>query len=118
MISMDKQYTTRGGRPVRVLCLDAKGNFPVVAVVDSGQAEVACLFTQDGCYHFNKQAHPTDLIEVKPKRTVEVWINHYHRDCTICGYSYSSEATAKESRSSDCIATTHHTITFEEGEGL
>ena len=115
MISMDKQYTTRDGRPVRVLCVDAKGDFPVVAVVDNEGSQEPEMFTQDGFYYSGKDQSSYDLIEVKPKRTVEFWLNHYDE---VMPAVHKTLAAAVEGRMPNCFATTHHTITFEEGEGL
>lgn len=61
--SMDKKYTTREGRPVRLLCTDAPGVYPVVALVDG--LATAQSFTAEGGFQVT-QAHSLDLIEVVP----------------------------------------------------
>ena len=113
-ISMDKQYTTRDGREARVVCTDRQGNDkPVVALVKSKRdgIEYMAAYAADGRDFLHRS---DDLIEVKPKRTVEIWLNHYKN----CSFSHQSKNEAKYNKGNDCIATTHHTITFEEGEGL
>lgn len=59
MISMDKTYTSFG-KPVRILCTDANGAYPVVALHDSG---IAMNYCADG-------TQPTsamyNLVEVSP----------------------------------------------------
>lgn len=39
---------TRGGRPVRIVCWNAKGRFPIVALIDFGSFEQPSRFTSDG----------------------------------------------------------------------
>ena len=111
---MDKQYTTRDGEPARVLCVDRKGNDkPVVALVTSKRdgIEYMAAYAADGKSYYDRS---DDLIEVKPKRTVELWINHYKYASPVAHLIKPNP----EHKNPNCIATTHHTITFEEGEGL
>lgn len=42
LIRMDREYQTRDGRPVRVLCVDMKDSHPVVALVDNNGYE-SCM---------------------------------------------------------------------------
>ena len=114
MISMDKHYTTRDGESARVLCVDRKGNDkPVIALVTSKRdgIEYMAAYAADGKSYHDRSG---DLIEVKPKRTVELWLNHYEDGHPIV-HLIEPKPEHKNAR---CIATTHHTITFEEGEGL
>jgi len=39
---------TRDGKPARIVCTDAKGNFPVVALIDCGGFESPSNYTADG----------------------------------------------------------------------
>jgi hypothetical protein len=68
LISMHKQYKTRDGRNVRVLCVDGKSNagYTVFALIDDGDYEDSASFTNDGFYFNDKCESPSDLIEVKP----------------------------------------------------
>lgn len=47
-ITLTGKYTTRDGRPVRVLCVDAKGPRPVVALVMDGGNEVTRTYSEVG----------------------------------------------------------------------
>lgn len=67
-INMTETYTTRDGRPARVLCLDAKGLWPVVALVE----DVAARFTLDGQ---NKYETNYDLIPAPKAHKVVLWVN-------------------------------------------
>mgnify|MGYP007069489704 CR=1 FL=1 len=63
-VSMDKQYRTRDGRPVRVLATDASGEYPVVVLIGAGR-RVATL-TACGSYYVNGPTNPSDIVEVLP----------------------------------------------------
>lgn len=68
MITMDKKYMTRDGRPVRVICTDREGNDPYLPVVylvlgEDGR-EVVCLADADGRWGVHCEGR-YDLIEVK-----------------------------------------------------
>lgn len=47
-IEINKQYKTRDGMAVRILATDAKGRFPIVGLVDVGNAEYARQWKADG----------------------------------------------------------------------
>ena len=47
-IEINKQYKTRDGMAVRILATDAKGRFPIVGLVDVGNAEYARHWKADG----------------------------------------------------------------------
>ena len=62
MISMDKKYRTRDGREVRLLCVDRKGEYPVIGLID----DIIVTWTAQ---------YAADLIEVMPE--VVRWVNVY-----------------------------------------
>ena len=71
MISMDKQYQTRDGRPVRLLCVDGNDpTYPVVGFVgDNVGITKWCAngnFTSAGI-----RLHRLNLVEVKQVKTVK-----------------------------------------------
>jgi len=68
-ISMDKRYVTRDGQPVRILCVDAPGEYPVICVIESTDSLIRtnqfgrianCV---DSCF---------DLIEVDPLSELKI----------------------------------------------
>jgi hypothetical protein len=64
MIDPDKQYTTRDGFDVRIIATDAKGTYPIVGLVDVGNAEYAHHWTEDGKADFRRHVRSNyDLIE-------------------------------------------------------
>ena len=102
-----KKVVTRSGKDVRILCTDAKGDYPIIALIDE--------LTDNCIYHsvYTKEGHvkpydiPTryDLFFVPEKH--EGWINIYEN--TLGQYEgrivYDSEEDAKKHRTSNCLAT-------------
>ena len=82
---------TRDGRNARIICTDAKGNCPVVGLVDYENYEVALNVTKNG-----KIDGVLDLFFAPEKH--EGWINLYRGaiDVTYAGCVYTSEKEAKE----------------------
>ena len=65
-----KKVVTRDGRNVRIICTDAKGNYPVVGLVDCENSEVAFNITKDG-----RIDSVLDLVFATEKH--EGWVNIY-----------------------------------------
>lgn len=73
-ITMDGKYKTASGDNVRILCVDAGGEYPVVGLVEG--AEGADCWTRDGLYTAAGQGGSGyDLVAVPETRTV--WVNVY-----------------------------------------
>ena len=45
-----RKVVTRYGRPVRIICTDAKGNYPVIGLVLSKEVEDPNSYTENGVY--------------------------------------------------------------------
>jgi hypothetical protein len=80
LIRADRKYRTRDGRAVkRIICTDAEGDFPVVAVLAKGEgsnvAEVA-TFTAEGKYGITDGEYRLDLIEI-PAEPIVGYVNLY-----------------------------------------
>ncbi len=72
MISMNKKYTTRDGRPVRLLCVDCEYSQPVIGLIENKYCE---SWNADGRRYGERISDSCDLIEAKTKRSG--WINIY-----------------------------------------
>jgi hypothetical protein len=71
MIDITKQYKTRDGRDVRILCVDGPNEtYPVIGII--GDEKSVCSWTCQGCSGLFTLI---DLLEVKPKIVVERWVN-------------------------------------------
>jgi len=113
MIDKDKTYRTRDGREVRIYATDAGGKYPVHGSVKDGDHWAICSWMADGrCTMIGE--HYTDLIEVKPRIQLDVWINVYE-DGT---HGFKEKEKADSLREPDCIACVKVTIDVEHGHGL
>ena len=86
-----RKVTTRDGRKVRIICTDAKGNCPVVGLVNYKNYEVALNATKNG-----KIDDVLDLFFASEKK--EGWINIYKSksmSAPIGGTIYDSEEEAE-----------------------
>jgi hypothetical protein len=59
--------TTRDGRPVRILCTDARGSRQIIGLINNGDEDTTCVWTSAGRLDGNFE-HPCDLINVPTKR--------------------------------------------------
>lgn len=100
-----RKVVTRNGRPVRIVCWDKLGTeYPIVALVDVGDVEIAFSFTEKGYYDIDEQPHPYDLFLLSEKK--EGWVNVYRDKYDFCKvklgpHVYISEIDAKSARK-DC----------------
>lgn len=102
-----KKVVTRDGRNVRIICTDAIGSFPIVALVRRYDAAMdnAHQYTKDGRYFTFDEKDDLDLFFAPEKH--EGWINLY-KGCAgdyNGGKVYTSKEEAKESAYGYCITT-------------
>ena len=70
-----RKVVTRDGRNVRIICTNAKGNFPIIALVETyNGTEVALRLSEDG-HFYNEAEDSSDLFFATEKQ--EGWINVY-----------------------------------------
>ena len=70
-----RKVVTRDGRNVRSICTNAKGNFPIIALVETyNGTEVALRLSEDG-HFYNEAEDSRDLFFATEKQ--EGWINVY-----------------------------------------
>ena len=103
-----RKIVTREGRNVRVLCTDAKGDYPIVALIATldGSIEFVCKFKKDGHFLDNDDNNSNlDLFFVSEKH--ERWVNLYKDNNGIYAsmdtFKTKDEAEALSCKS--CIAT-------------
>ena len=75
-----KQVCTRDGRKARIICFDAKGDKPIIALVEMGTAETPNNYPIDGKAVSAKETS-CDLMMLPEKK--EGWINIYNADTTF-----------------------------------
>ena len=102
-----RKVVTRNGRKVnRFLCTDARGQYPIVALVKAldNDNESAFSYTKDG--HFCPgEEHVYDLFFTPEKH--EGWVNVMGMKSNemYCGFIYKSEEEARQNRVDTEIAT-------------
>ena len=101
-----RKVVTRGGRTVkRILCTNARGDYPVVALVDCGSYDSALSYTKDGGFYTSGETSVNDLFFAPEKH--EGWINLYKDTAGIYVPSqiYKTKESAEASSCMTCIAT-------------
>ena len=73
-----RKVITRDGRIVRIKCTDAKGDRPVIGLIDCKDAEIPMSFTEKGRLGVNVCDSIIDLFFDTKKH--EGWMNLYKRD--------------------------------------
>ena len=106
---------TIDGRSARIICTDARGNYPITALIAdrNGDEEPYC-YSASGAFRWDDKQHEVDLINI-PERHVR-WVNFYSSLPTQMACDHESRETADRCASSDRIACIR--VEFEEGEGL
>ena len=91
---------TRDGRSVRILCTDAKGDYPIVTLIETfdGTIEFVSKFSKDGHFLDNDGNNSNlDLFFVPENH--EGWLNIYKSQGRLalftCGLRYDSEEEAR-----------------------
>lgn len=115
MIDWTKPIQTRDGYPVRILCIDARTDRPVVGLVifNANIKEDVYTWFTNGSYSVSK--HSRDLINVPVKH--EGWLNIYPTN-GIEGYFYKTKEEADNAASIIMKRIACIKIEFTEGEGL
>ena len=103
-----RKIVTRDGRNVRVLCTNAKGDYPIVALIATldGSIEFVCKFKKDGHFLDNDGNNSNlDLFFVPEKH--ERWVNLYKEDDNIYASmdTFKTKEEAEALSCSSCIAT-------------
>lgn len=100
-----KKVVTRDGKDVRIICTDARGLYPVVALIErpDGDAEDLSLFTKDGCWSIHDPASSMNLFFASKK--TERWVNVYKHltGRYSLGSMFSDKKTAEASTPESCI---------------
>ena len=97
-----RKLITRDGRKVtKVLCTNAKGRFPIVALVESfdGENETAIPYTNSG-HLFDGEEYSPDLFFAPEKH--EGWLNIYRSD--ECGFYMRGKSPYTSKEEADVVA--------------
>ena len=56
-----RKIVTRDGKNVRIICTDAKGNFPIIALVETHNGTETVLRLKENGHFYNDTEDPRDL---------------------------------------------------------
>ena len=89
----NRKVVTRNGRSARIICTDAKGNYPIVVLIEEGGYDNALSYTKDGKLYVG-ETNDYDLFFAPEKH--EGWVNVYRDfDDVMCGSVFATEEDAK-----------------------
>ena len=89
----NRKVVTRNGRSARIICTDAKGNYPIVALIEEGGYDNALSYTKDGKLYVG-ETNDYDLFFAPEKH--EGWVNVYRAfDNVMCGSVFATEEDGK-----------------------
>ena len=95
----NRKVVTRNGRSARIICTDAKGNYPIVALIEEGGYDNALSYTKDGKLYVG-ETNDYDLFFAPEKH--EGWLNIYRSD--ECGFYMRGKSPYKSKDEADEIA--------------
>ncbi len=115
-IQMGREYQTRDGRPVRVLCVDYDHplGFPVVALTKNRKSEMLGVYRADG----TRDEESADLIPVPRKFSFKGWVNICRFEKAITLSTFTSRHGADRYATENRIACIEVEISGKEGDGL
>ena len=93
----ERKVVTRDGRNVRIIYTDARGSFPIVALIETPNEvrDMIYIYTKDGYYFETGSPYRNDLFFAPEKK--EGWINVYSGSYfSTSARIFSSEEEAKK----------------------
>lgn len=99
-----KPVCTRDGRKARIICFDAKGNNPIVALIYDCKKEIVLQYLENG-RSFVDEISNYDLMMLTKKK--EGWVNIFKdfKDTVCCVYPTEKEALEDGETEKDYITT-------------
>lgn len=98
-----KPVCTRDGRKARIICFDAKGDYPIVALIESGNIEGVRQYMIDGHCTKAMSEYYGDLMMLPEKK--ERWVNVYKGGLLSTKYYSSKEEAVSKASQTDYIDT-------------
>lgn len=95
----NRKVVTRNGRSARIICTDAKGNYPIVVLIEEGGYDNALSYTKDGKLYVG-ETNDYDLFFAPEKH--EGWLNLYRSD--ECGFYMRGKSPYKSKEKADKVA--------------
>lgn len=105
----NKKVITRDGNSVRILCTDAKNDYPIVALIEmpNGRERQPCGYKNDGTYPIGE--NPSCDLFFAPEKH-EGWINLYKSGN---GWSLGANIWQTEAGAKKWVGATDYTATIK-----
>lgn len=117
-IELSKEYKTRDGREVKIFMVDGGGTHPVLGAITNGTKWTPFMWTNDGIMSYIGNPGD-DLIEVKPVRKLDIWVNVYEFQPNNTAHPSKMQADYQdEGRVLPRVACVHIVKEYTEGEGV
>ena len=97
-IDHTKCYQTLDGQPVRILCVDAPGDYPVIGYIDDGVSDPEAWTASGKYFSDSNSPSPEDLVEVREKRRLNGWINVFSDGVGEIAWQSKEQADSNASR--------------------
>ena len=108
-----KKVITRDGNNVRIICTDAKGVFPIIALVETYNGSETVLRLKENGRFYNDTENSRDLFFVPEKK--EGWINLFKVNSTMTtGEIYNTEEEAKSAIAKSLVYISTVKVEWEE----
>ena len=93
----NRKVVTRDGKNVRIICINAKGNFPIIALVETHNGTETVLRLKENGHFCNDTKDSRDLFFATEKQ--EGWANIYlcEGEYSLDDVIYSTRTCAEES---------------------
>ena len=94
----DRHIVTRDGKDAKIICTNAKGNFPIIALVETYNGNETVLRLKENGRFYNDTENSSDLFFAPIKK--EGWVNMYktRSGAAQIGQIYSSKEEAEMGR--------------------
>ena len=93
----DRHIVTRDGKDAKIICTNAKGNFPIIALVETYNGNETVLRLKENGRFYNDTENSSDLFFATEKKNG--WVNIYKSGNNVIFGSnrpYNSEELAKD----------------------
>ena len=114
LANTSQKVVTRDGKHVRILCTDAKGDYPIVGLIyypHGDEREIPENYTENGSCYIDNDESSSDLFFEPIKK--EGWVNIYKDNINrAVGSVYTNKEEAERNRTECHVATIK--ITWDE----
>ena len=102
-----KKVITRDGKNARIICTDAKNNYPIVALIETsnGKERQPCGYKKDGTYVAGEELS-CDLFFAPEKKSgwIKVYYGKSRCNTFVCNRIFATKEEAEKQKNDDVVA--------------